>query len=112
MQSQSVKTNMHQSNPLRPSLLWCDIWEDVFEKVLGEPQALAVRCLKAIQRSVPWILDDFCLARARVFAKQHDLRLGLGLVLVHSLEIVKVVSIHRENVVEVVQVFNVKLVEF
>lgn len=33
---------------VRPSLFWCNLWEDLFEKVLGEPQALVVCCLEAI----------------------------------------------------------------
>lgn len=83
--------------------------EDCLEEVLGEPLTLLVCRLKPGVRTIPRILHNFRLSSARVFAKKHNLGLGLGLVLVHPLQITQVVSVHGKDVIERVEVFDVNL---
>lgn len=90
-------------------LRWCYVREDGLEEVPGEPLTLLVCCLKPFCRTIPRILHHLDLAGARVLAKQHDFGLGLRLVLVHPLQITQIVPVHRKDVVEGVEVFDVHL---
>lgn len=81
---------------------------ELVEKVLGESQALRVRCLEALLTAVVWILYNLGLARARVLSEKHHLCLGTCWFLGPQ-EVGQVRSVHCEDVVKFLKVGRLHL---
>jgi hypothetical protein len=92
----------------RPSIeglcLRFDIRENLAQEVLGKPCRLLMRLLETLPTAVIWVAYHFGLSRPRVLAEEHHLRLAPRLALLHPLEICEVGPVHREYVVELVEV--------
>jgi hypothetical protein len=90
-------------------LLGFGIRENLAQEVLGEPRRLLIRFLEALPTTIIWVAYYLSLPRSRVLAEEHHLRFAPRLALLHPLEVCEVGPIHREDVVELVEVGYINL---
>lgn len=59
----------------------------IVKEILREAGALFVSLGEAGLAAVIRVLDDLCLARAGILAVEHDLGFGIGITVLHPLEV-------------------------